>query len=176
MSSELFGGSIVPDKFTCSWYCLNNFTQLAVEHRQRQMEELRSAQRRDPCASVSALGSVSISASHVEREMWEIEIEFLHNLPQTHEGREGPRAEENEPTETIVKYQLRCGVKMESKVLGCRFRYHWLRGGQKSLNHFWTGLWVVERSQCQCLPPMYVSGLSCICAEPPQGSRYAEIG
>jgi len=60
-----------------------------------------------------------------------------------------------------------CGVKMERKVLGCRFRYHWLLGGQKSLNHFWTGLRGVEFSGGAVFTPMFVSGLSCICAEPP---------
>jgi len=56
---------------------------------------------------------------------------------------------------------------MERKVLGCRFRYHWLLGGQKSLNHFWTGLRGVEFSGGAVFTPMFVSGLSCICAEPP---------
>jgi len=42
---------------------------------------------------------------------------------------------------------------MERKVLGCRFRYHWLLGGQKSLNHFWTGLRGVEFSGGGCVYP-----------------------
>lgn len=62
---------------------------------------------------------------------------------------QGTKAQGNEPAETIVKYQLRCVEEMERKVLGCRFRYHWLLGGQKSLNHFWTGLRGVLQSEVE---------------------------
>lgn len=147
-----------PDKFTSSCCCLNNFTQLGVEHRQRQM-----GQHRDPCASVSASVSVSafvsISASHMAargrwRFEWEIEIEFLHNLPLRYVGSgiEGTRDKSTRKWTGRDNCKISitlCGVKIERKVLGCRFRYHWLLGGQKSLNHFWTGLRGVLQSEVE---------------------------